>query len=615
MGRIHLSPPHMTETERALLLEAFEGNWIAPVGPDLTAFEEEFARRVGVAHAVALSSGSAGLHLALLIAGVQPGDVVIVPSFTFAATANAACYVGAEPWLVDSTPASWNVDPDLVSEAVQTAHREGRRVGAVVTVDLYGQCAEHPPIRSLCDEHGIALVEDAAEAVGATWHGQPAGSFGDIGVFSFNGNKLMTTGGGGMLVSADPDLVARARHLATQARQPVLHYEHEEVGYNYRLSNVLAAIGRGQLHRLDEMLQRRATIRRTYEQALGDLPGVAFNPLDPRGEPNHWLTVAVLDDRAAADPFSLIAALEKADAEARPAWKPMHLQPLFADARRFGGAVAEAAFAHGVCLPSGKRNDRRRTRPGRRCRRRRAHAVNARLRVRHLLKGLGPGGAERLVVAQALAGGDIDHDVVYLLPWKDHLVPRLTEAGVAVHCVETPSVARPGWIMRLRRLLRNDPTDIVHIHSPAVAALTRLLIRTLPRSVRPAVVTTEHNRWPRHHRLTRLANRATIRLDDAVIPVSDDVRSTIRGPAGERVHTIIHGIDLDGVRASADREAVRAELGAAPDDIVVACVANLRREKALDNWSRPPGRALQNSRRFATSWWARGRSRTTSRNG
>ena len=223
---------------------------------------------------------------------------MIVPSFTFAATANAVTYVGAEPWFVDSESSTWNLDPGLVAEALDVAAGEGRRVGAVVTVDLYGQCADHGPIRAACERHGVPVVEDAAEAVGATRDGNGAGSFGDIGVFSFNGNKLMTTGGGGMAVSSDAATIERIRHLSTQAREPVLHYEHTEIGFNYRLSNVLAAIGRGQLRRLPELLARTAEIRRAYEAALGDLPGVGFNPIDPRGVPNHWLTIAVLADGA-----------------------------------------------------------------------------------------------------------------------------------------------------------------------------------------------------------------------------------------------------------------------------------------------------------------------------
>lgn len=352
VGRIHLSPPDMTATERDLMLGAFDANWVAPVGPDLAAFEAEFAAAVGAPHAVALSSGTAGLHLALLVHGVGVDDVVIVPSFTFAATANAVTYVGAEPWFVDSDPATWNASPDRIAEALAAARADGRRVGAVVTVDLYGQCADHAAIRAAVGD-GVPIIEDAAEAVGATHQGAAAGSFGDVGVFSFNGNKLMTTGGGGMAVSPDRAVIDRIRHLSTQARRPVRHYEHDEVGFNYRLSNVLAAIGRGQVRRLPEMLARTAAHRRAYEGALGGLPGVGFNPLDERGRPNHWLTLLVLGDDARATPAQVIDALDAADAEARPAWKPMHLQPVFAERPMFGGAVCEDAFARGVCLPSG----------------------------------------------------------------------------------------------------------------------------------------------------------------------------------------------------------------------------------------------------------------------
>ncbi len=353
MDRIYLSPPHMSNVERDLLLAAFDNNWIAPVGPELAMFEAEFAERQGVEHAVAVASGTAGLHLSLLLVGTKPGDLVIVPSFTFAATANAVRYCGAEPIFVDSEESTWNLDPKLVDQALDDAARSGQKVAAVMSVDLYGQCADHAPIRAACDRFGVALIEDAAEAVGATWEGAGAGSFGDIGVFSFNGNKLMTTGGGGMIVSADQTAVDRARHLATQAREPTLHYEHRDLGFNYRLSNPLAAIGLGQLRRLDELLARRAEIRARYETAFSGVSGVSFNPIDRRGVANNWLTVMVLDDHAAATPAQLIAALEAVNAEARPAWKPMHQQPFYADCKMYGGAVADAAFERGVCLPSG----------------------------------------------------------------------------------------------------------------------------------------------------------------------------------------------------------------------------------------------------------------------
>ena len=254
---------------------------------------------------------------------------------------------------VDSEPRTWNLDPDLVDEAITDAQARGERVGAVVTVDLYGQCADHAPILERCAADGIAVIEDAAEATGATWEGSSAGTFGELGVFSFNGNKLLTTGGGGMIVTADSEIAARARHLATQAREPVLHYEHVEVGFNYRLSNLLAAVGLGQLGRLEDLLARRAANRRFYEGAFADLVGVGFNPIDDRGEPNHWLTVMVLGAEAKADPDTVIAALDAVDIEARPAWKPMHQQPVYAGHRMFGGAVSDDIFARSLCLPSG----------------------------------------------------------------------------------------------------------------------------------------------------------------------------------------------------------------------------------------------------------------------
>jgi len=343
----------MSATERDLLLAAFDANWVAPAGPDLSSFEREFCETTGLQHAVALSSGTAALHLALILAGVGAGDRVLVPTFTFAATANAVTYVGAEPVFADSESLTWNIDPAIVSDALDRADSAGRPFKAVITVDLYGQCADHDPIIEACQRHGIPLIEDAAEAIGATWGGQPAGSFGQSSVFSFNGNKAMTTGGGGMLVSSNKSLVDRARHLSTQAREPAVHYEHREVGYNYRMSNLLAAVGRGQLRRLPDMLRRRAEIRAAYVTAFGHLPGVGFNPIDPRGHPNNWLTVITLPYSKPSKPSELIAALAAADIEARPAWKPMHLQPVYRDCEFIGSGVAADAFARGVCLPSG----------------------------------------------------------------------------------------------------------------------------------------------------------------------------------------------------------------------------------------------------------------------
>lgn len=354
MTRIYLSPPHLGRRELELVEDAFASNWIAPLGPHVDAFEREFAAAVEVPHAAALASGTAALHLALRLAGVGPGDAVMVPTLTFVATANAVLYQGAEPVFVDCDPASWTVDPALLAEEIERRARAGAPPKAVVTVDLYGQSADHEPILAACAEHGVAVIEDAAEALGASYRGRPVGGFGRFGVFSFNGNKILTTSGGGMLVSADGEAIARARFLAAQARDPAPHYEHSTVGYNYRLSNVLAAIGRGQLERLGERVAARRRTFERYRERLGGLPGLAFMPEAPWGRASRWLTVVTLDrERFGAGPDEVRRALEAEDVEARPVWKPMHLQPLFAGRRAIGGAVAEGLFATGLCLPSG----------------------------------------------------------------------------------------------------------------------------------------------------------------------------------------------------------------------------------------------------------------------
>lgn len=354
MARIYLSPPDVGADERAALLAAFDDGWIAPVGPDLAAFEAEVAAVAGVGHAVALSSGSAALHLALLIAGVGPGDRVLVPTLTFAATANVVTYVGAEPVFVDVDPDRWTIDPDLVAAELAAGRAAGAPYAALIPVDLYGQCADYAALDSAAAGHDVVMIEDAAEALGASFGGRPAGSFGRAAAFSFNGNKLITTSGGGMLVSDDAALIERARYLATQARAPVRHYEHEAIGFNYRMSNLLAALGRAQLRGLTAKVARRRELRRRYEDHLGDLPGVAFMPDAPDGRSTNWLTVLTLDPTAAAaDRDQVIDHLEGHDVEARPAWKPMHLQPVFASCRHLGGAVAAGIFERGVCLPSG----------------------------------------------------------------------------------------------------------------------------------------------------------------------------------------------------------------------------------------------------------------------
>ena len=353
-SRIYLSPPDVSDIERKLLLEAFDSNWVAPVGPDLDAFESQVADLLGVRHAVALSSGTAALHLALIAAGVRRGDTVLVPSFTFAATANAVMYLGARPVFLDSTADSWNVDPGLVADELHSRAARGQLPRAVITVDMYGQCADYDPLLVACDRYGVALIEDAAEALGASYRGRPAGSFGLAGILSFNGNKIVTTGGGGMLVTDDGRVATRTRHLATQAREPVAHYEHRTVGYNYRLSNLLAAVGRGQLQRLDDLIAARRATARYYREALGDLPGLTFMPVADYGTPNWWLTCLLVDaDEFGASRDVILDHLGRQNIEARPTWKPMHLQPVFQDCVMRGGAVSADLFRRGLCLPSG----------------------------------------------------------------------------------------------------------------------------------------------------------------------------------------------------------------------------------------------------------------------
>jgi len=353
-GRILLSPPHVGELEQQFVADAFASNWIAPLGPHVDAFETEFASIVGIGHAAALNSGTAALHLALHLAGVGPRDEVLVSTFTFVASVNPIVYLGATPVFVDSERASWNMDPALLVEALAERARRQRLPKAVVLVHLYGQSADVAPIAEACARYDLPLVEDAAEALGSTYHGRAPGTFGRVGVFSFNGNKIITTSGGGMLVSHDAALVARARKLASQAREPAPYYQHREIGYNYRLSNLLAALGRGQLR----LLEARVTARRRnfefYARALRDLPGVSFMPEAPWGRATRWLTCLTIDpDEFGADREAVREALDRANIEARPAWKPMHLQPLYAACERVGGEVAEDLFTRGLCLPSG----------------------------------------------------------------------------------------------------------------------------------------------------------------------------------------------------------------------------------------------------------------------
>jgi dTDP-4-amino-4,6-dideoxygalactose transaminase len=354
MDRIFLSPPDVGPLERQLLIDAFDSNWIAPLGPHVDGFEQEFARTTAMPHATALSSGTAALHLALLALGIERGHRVACSTLTFAATANAITYVGAEPVFVDSDRATWTMSPDLLREALTSARRGGRPIKAVITVDLYGQCCDYEPIERTCDEFGVVLIEDAAESLGASYRGKPAGSFGKCAAFSFNGNKIITTSGGGMLVSSHADLINRTRHLATQAREPAAHYEHKDVGYNYRMSNLLAAGGRGQLAGLREKVERRRVINGRYREALGGIEGLTFMPEADYGRSNCWLTCIQVDAAAVGVSREDIRLhLESLNIEARPVWKPMHLQPAFRASPCVGGAVAADLFGNGLCLPSG----------------------------------------------------------------------------------------------------------------------------------------------------------------------------------------------------------------------------------------------------------------------
>ena len=344
----------MSGEEQRYVNEAFASNWIAPLGPLVDQFESRFATYLHARHAAATSSGTAALHLALKLVGVGPGDPVFVSTLTFSASVNPIVYLGGVPVLVDSERTSWNIDPLLLAEGIERFVREGRPPKAVVPVHLYGQSADMDPILDVCGRHGIPVVEDAAEALGATYKGRAPGTLGKAGVFSFNGNKIITTSGGGMLVSDDEALIARARKLATQARDPAPHYQHSEIGYNYRLSNVLAGIGLGQLEVLEDRVAARRANFNFYQQALGDLEGIEFMPEAPWGRHTRWLTTLTIDpDAFGATREDVRLALEAADIEARPVWKPMHLQPVFAGCEVIGGNVSEELFEKGLCLPSG----------------------------------------------------------------------------------------------------------------------------------------------------------------------------------------------------------------------------------------------------------------------
>jgi dTDP-4-amino-4,6-dideoxygalactose transaminase len=352
MKRILLSVPHMGGNEETYVRQAFATNWLSTVGPNLTAFEHEFEARVGLP-AVALACGTAALHLAMRLVGVGSGDEVLCSTLTFVAAANAIVYQGGVPVFVDSDRATWNLDADVLGRALQERAAANRLPKALVVVHLYGQSADMDPIRDACAEYGVAVIEDAAEAVGTLYKRKPAGTLGDIGVYSFNGNKIITTTGGGMLTSRNQAWVDKVRFWSQQARDPGLAYEHSELGYNYRMSNVLAGIGRGQLEVLDLRVQQRRAIAFRYRDGFAGLPGISLMPQASYGLHTNWLSCFLIEEK----PFGcsrdeLIRALDAANIESRPVWKPMHLQPLYAGCARYGGEVAEDLFHRGICLPS-----------------------------------------------------------------------------------------------------------------------------------------------------------------------------------------------------------------------------------------------------------------------
>ncbi|WP_300454574.1 aminotransferase class I/II-fold pyridoxal phosphate-dependent enzyme [Accumulibacter sp.] len=354
--QILLSTPHMGDTERDYVEEAFRTNWIAPLGPNVDAFERELAEKVGARHAAALSSGTAAIHLGLRILGVGQGDRVFCSTLTFAASANPIVYQGAEPVFIDSDDSSWNMSPLALERAFEAARKEGWLPKAVIVVSLYGQSADMDPLMSLCERYGVPILEDAAESLGATYKGRASGTFGRIGVYSFNGNKIITTSGGGMLVSDDADVVAKARYLSTQARDPAPHYQHSEIGFNYRMSNILAGVGRGQLRVLDQRVESRREVFASYRTALADIPVITWMPEPDWSYSTHWLTACTISAAAGITRLELMQRMAAELIEVRPLWKPMHLQPVFAGCRYFtagSDSVADRLFDQGLCLPSG----------------------------------------------------------------------------------------------------------------------------------------------------------------------------------------------------------------------------------------------------------------------
>ncbi len=351
-NRIFLSSPHMSDEgyEKEYVQEAFDTNWIAPLGKNVNEFENELAVRIGVKAAAALNSGTAAIHLALKAVGVGKGDIVFCQSLTFSATANPIIYQDATPVFIDSDEKTWNMSPMALERALEKYSRMGKKPKAVLVVHLYGLAADMERISELCHSYNVALIEDAAESLGTFYKGKPTGALGDFGIFSFNGNKIITTSGGGMLVSNDEEKIAKVRYWSTQARDPARHYQHSELGYNYRMSNVVAGIGRGQLKVLDQRVAKKKNIFEFYQRELGRLAGISMMPINSWNEPNYWLSCMTLQGNVR--PLDIMEALEAKNIESRPIWKPMHVQPFFSKYDFVGDGVCERIFASGVCLPS-----------------------------------------------------------------------------------------------------------------------------------------------------------------------------------------------------------------------------------------------------------------------
>ncbi|MBT2282006.1 aminotransferase class I/II-fold pyridoxal phosphate-dependent enzyme [Paenibacillus polymyxa] len=356
-NRIYLASPHMSGLEQRYINEAFTSNWVAPLGPNIDAFEQELADYVGSAGAVALSSGTAAIHLALVLLDVQAGDIVFCSSLTFVASANPILYQKATPVFIDSEPDSWNMSPLALERAMKAYAYKGQKPKAVIIVNLYGQSADYDSLKKICDEYEVPIIEDAAESLGATYKGQMSGTIGKFGVYSFNGNKIITTSGGGMLVSDDVESLNKARFYATQARDIAKHYQHSQIGYNYRLSNVLAGIGRGQLKVLNERIEQKREIFERYFRCLSDIDSFNFMPEASYGNSTRWLTTAIVHNHKKNDIIeSLINHLEKNNIESRPVWKPLHLQPIFEGTDYYfhddNQDVSKLLFNYGICLPS-----------------------------------------------------------------------------------------------------------------------------------------------------------------------------------------------------------------------------------------------------------------------